>query len=88
LASLVGREESVLVEGPGRGSELSGRSERNEIVHVQAGEFDPTGRVVKVRIERAFNNSLFGVLVDGRGLPRSALRGEAAARRALPMLSS
>jgi tRNA-2-methylthio-N6-dimethylallyladenosine synthase len=90
LASLVGREESVLVEGPGRGAELSGRSERNEIVHVQAGEFDPTGHVVRVRIERAYNNSLFGVLVDERGLPRSAARAPAApaARRALPLLSS
>jgi hypothetical protein len=59
-------------------------------VHVQAGEFDPTGHVVRVRIERAYNNSLFGVLVDERGLPRSAARAPAApaARRALPLLSS
>jgi hypothetical protein len=40
-----------------------------------------------VRIERAFNNSLFGVLVDERGLPPSTARMSAPARRALPMLS-
>jgi tRNA-2-methylthio-N6-dimethylallyladenosine synthase len=88
LESLVGHEEDVLVEGPGRGAELSGRSERNEIVHVQAGDVDPTGHVVRVRIERAFNNSLSAVLLDQRGLPASKARALGGARRALPMLSS
>jgi tRNA-2-methylthio-N6-dimethylallyladenosine synthase len=88
LQSLVGRDEEVLVEGPGRGAELSGRTERNEIVHVQASDVDPTGRVVRVRIEQAFNNSLFGVLLDERGLPPSKARAPTPARRALPMLSS
>jgi tRNA-2-methylthio-N6-dimethylallyladenosine synthase len=88
LQSLVGGEEEVLVEGPGRGAELSGRTERNEIVHVRAGNVDPTGRVVRVRIEQAFNNSLSAVLLDERGLPPRKARPLPPTRRALPMLSS
>jgi len=67
---LVGHVEEVLVEGRGpRGSEFSGRSERNEIVHIESASRDPSGHVVKVRIERAYKNSLAGVLVDEGALP-------------------
>jgi tRNA-2-methylthio-N6-dimethylallyladenosine synthase len=59
LAALVGTTSTVLVEGPGRPGTLTGRSERNEIVHFP-GELALVGRVVPVRIERAFKNSLFG----------------------------
>jgi tRNA-2-methylthio-N6-dimethylallyladenosine synthase len=66
LAALVGSLEEVLVEGPGRGKgkEFVGRTERNEIVHVEAGDRDPTGHVVRVRIDRAYKNSLYGTLPD------------------------
>ncbi|HWA75046.1 MAG TPA: tRNA (N6-isopentenyl adenosine(37)-C2)-methylthiotransferase MiaB [Polyangiaceae bacterium] len=88
LESRVGHEEAVLVEGRGRGADFSGRSERNEIVHIRAPEVDPTGHLVRVRIQQAFNNSLSGVLSDERGLPKLADRAVAPARRALPVLSS
>ncbi|HET9957529.1 MAG TPA: tRNA (N6-isopentenyl adenosine(37)-C2)-methylthiotransferase MiaB [Polyangiaceae bacterium] len=68
LNSLVGAELEVLVEGRGKGDDFTGRSERNEIVHVSAGGLDPTGRVVRVRVEKAYKNSLAGVLLDR--LPR------------------
>lgn len=88
LESRVGGEEAVLVEGPGRGAEFSGRSERNEIVHIRGSEVDPTGHVVRVRIDQAFNNSLAGVLCDERALPKRVRHVAAPARRALPVLSS
>jgi tRNA-2-methylthio-N6-dimethylallyladenosine synthase len=63
LKSLVGEELQVLVEGrsPGDARRFSGRSERNEIVHLIAPEgHDPTGELVAVRIEEAFRHSLGG----------------------------
>ncbi|HEY8426928.1 MAG TPA: tRNA (N6-isopentenyl adenosine(37)-C2)-methylthiotransferase MiaB [Sandaracinaceae bacterium] len=63
LASLVGTETEVLVEGPSAkgAGRFTGRSSRNEIVHVVAPEgVDPTGRLVRVRIEEAFKHSLLG----------------------------
>ncbi|MFZ5891224.1 MAG: tRNA (N6-isopentenyl adenosine(37)-C2)-methylthiotransferase MiaB [Myxococcota bacterium] len=69
LESRVGQIEDVLIEGRGRGDEFSGRSERNEIVHVESPTVDPSGQLVKVRIDRAFKNSLSGTLVDSAGLP-------------------
>jgi tRNA-2-methylthio-N6-dimethylallyladenosine synthase len=85
LQSRVGQIEDVLVEGRGRGDEYSGRSERNEIVHVESGDRDPSGRLVKVRIERAYKNSLFGTLVDTSGLPP---RARATGALKLPLLNS
>jgi tRNA-2-methylthio-N6-dimethylallyladenosine synthase len=85
LQSRVGQVEDVLVEGRGRGDEYSGRSERNEIVHVESGDRDPSGRLVKVRIERAYKNSLFGTLVDTSTLPP---RARATGALKLPLLSS
>jgi len=72
LATWVGRTATVLVEGPGRPGTLSGRSERNEIVHFP-GELALVGQVVPVRIERAFKNSLFGASLLPSPGPRRAL---------------
>ncbi|MGC4088485.1 MAG: tRNA (N6-isopentenyl adenosine(37)-C2)-methylthiotransferase MiaB [Polyangiaceae bacterium] len=83
LESRVGHVEDVIVEGRGRGEEYSGRSERNEIVHVDAAGADPSGRLVQVRIERAYKNSLFGKLVDAGDLPA---RSRASALRSLPLI--
>ncbi|HEY3499210.1 MAG TPA: MiaB/RimO family radical SAM methylthiotransferase, partial [Polyangiaceae bacterium] len=80
LRSLVGREVQVLVEGRGKGSQFTGRSERNEIVHFEC-PFDPTFEIVPVRVTRAFKNSLAGELDAG------FLEGETArnlARRPAP----
>ncbi|HLV66858.1 MAG TPA: tRNA (N6-isopentenyl adenosine(37)-C2)-methylthiotransferase MiaB [Polyangiaceae bacterium] len=85
----VGSIESVLVEGTGKRGEFTGRTERNEIVHFESPRVDPTGHIVPVRIEQAFNNSLFGVLVDERGLPpRSTPKpNEERPRRGLPLVA-
>ncbi len=63
LASLVGAEEWVLVEGRNEDGAYTGRTERNEIVHWGARR-DRTGELVKVRIVRQFKNSLGGELDD------------------------
>jgi tRNA-2-methylthio-N6-dimethylallyladenosine synthase len=57
LASLVGSTQQVLVEGRGRTGDLTGRSERNEIVHF-GGPDALVGRVVPVIVRQAFRNSL------------------------------
>jgi tRNA-2-methylthio-N6-dimethylallyladenosine synthase len=70
LERLVGSEQAVLVEGPGAdgGSNYTGRTDRNEIVHF-ASKVDPTGEVVRVRVDGAFRNSLAATLLDDRALP-------------------
>ena len=86
LAGLVGTGASVLVEGTGKSGGYSGRTERNEIVHLDATD-DPTGEVVAVTITRAFKNSLEAELVDAaRARPRTNPRRAAAERRSLPVL--
>jgi tRNA-2-methylthio-N6-dimethylallyladenosine synthase len=64
LAALVGSTQNVLVEGPGERGGYSGRTERNEIVHLPASR-DLTGQLVEVEITRALKHSL-------QGTPRSA----------------
>ncbi|HEY8942669.1 MAG TPA: tRNA (N6-isopentenyl adenosine(37)-C2)-methylthiotransferase MiaB [Polyangiaceae bacterium] len=86
LTGLVGQVEPVLVEGRSKGGAFTGRTERNEIVHFEAGQTDPTGLLVRLRIERAFKNSLFGALEDGQRLP--PLEERRPERRALPMLQA
>lgn len=71
LDALVGTTQRVLVEGPNDASlhRYSGRTERHEIVHLEApAGTDPTGEIVEVRIERAFQHSLLGVMA-GAALP-------------------
>jgi len=69
LASLVGSRQEVLLEGPSKASsgapQLSGRTARSEIVHVEAppGRV-ATGAIVTVDITRAFKHSLEGKLTD------------------------
>lgn len=68
LASLVGTEAHVLVEGPGKTGGLTGRTSRNEIVHIddslpgapELGE----GDVVRVEVQRAYKNSLAGQAIE------------------------
>ncbi|MBK8252085.1 MAG: tRNA (N6-isopentenyl adenosine(37)-C2)-methylthiotransferase MiaB [Polyangiaceae bacterium] len=61
LKSLVGTTQRVLIEGPdkGKGELWSGRTERNEIVHVRgASEFDLTGELVSATVVRENKHSL------------------------------
>ncbi len=86
LASLVGARAEVLVEGPGKdktasGRRFRGRTERHEIVHLDAPEGrDPTGMIVTVTLERANDHSLEGRLE----LPPSAIPLARAPRSAAP----
>lgn len=77
LESLVGSVQEVLVEGRKADGAYTGRTVRNEIVHLGAKE-DVTGRLVALRIALAFKNSLAGEIldeslrIDARELPRLA----------------
>lgn len=82
LESLVGSQQPVLVEGRGKGGRLTGRTEKNEIVHFDAST-DLSGEIVGVRIVQAFKNSLEGEPVDPK---LAAPARPAAPRRALPVL--
>jgi tRNA-2-methylthio-N6-dimethylallyladenosine synthase len=67
LQSLVGTTASVLVEGRSKSSpaRVSGRSERHEIVHIDAPpELDLTGRLLSVRIGEAYKRSLIGIPLE------------------------
>jgi len=75
LAALVGTRQSVLFEGASRSEKgdlsfgrVQGRTDRNEIVHVDAsnasGAAGLLGQVVRVDVVRANRHSLAGVPVD------------------------
>ena len=94
LESLVGTRQDVLIEGPSKSSagkpHLSGRTSRNEIVHVEApdGRY-ATGALSCVEIVRAFKHSLEGRLTEAArdALPTAAPLLEVAGRRGLPILA-
>ena len=70
LESWVGRDVEVLVEGrsPGDTGRFSGRTERNEIVHLIAPDgYDPTGELVTVTIDEPFRHSLSGYMTGAEG---------------------
>jgi tRNA-2-methylthio-N6-dimethylallyladenosine synthase len=61
LQSLVSSEQEVLVEGRSKTGDFSGRTDRNEIVHLKTGTDIGglgEGALVRVRITEAFKNSL------------------------------
>jgi tRNA-2-methylthio-N6-dimethylallyladenosine synthase len=94
LPTLIGRTESVLIEGKSKSGEgkLSGRTHRNEIVHVPAAGLDLVGRIVEVTITGAHKHSLDGALTEAaRALATSTLPlagAPVAARRSLPVLGA
>ena len=59
LSRLEGTCQRVLVEGPGERGGYTGRTERNEIVHLLAAR-DLTGEIIEVEISRALKHSLQG----------------------------
>ena len=77
LSSLVGSVQQVLIEGQKADGAYTGRTARNEIVHL-AAKADITGKLVPVRIALAFKNSLAAetvdesLRVDARELPKLA----------------
>jgi tRNA-2-methylthio-N6-dimethylallyladenosine synthase len=82
LESLVGTSQRVLIEGPGKGGLMTGRTERNEIVHV-AAPAESRGEILSVQIRRAYKNSLAGEIP---GFAASILPRTASERRALPVV--
>ena len=90
LSSLVGHTLRVLVEGPSKSREenATGRSERNEIVHIEDGAslVGRRGEVVAVEIVEAYKHSLLGRLTaDERA--RMPARSASKPRRVLPLLT-
>jgi len=97
LGSLVGTHQKVLIEGPskpgagaaGDTARVTGRTERNEIVHVEAiPDRVMIGAVVEVEVTRAFKHSLEGRVTDSARAalaPSSGLPRIAASRRSLPL---
>ncbi|HMA97606.1 MAG TPA: tRNA (N6-isopentenyl adenosine(37)-C2)-methylthiotransferase MiaB [Polyangiaceae bacterium] len=79
LERLVGSVQHVLIEGTKADGAFTGRTERNEIVHVAASS-DITGEILPVKIARAFKNSLAAELLDeSRRIPANELPRLAAA---------
>jgi tRNA-2-methylthio-N6-dimethylallyladenosine synthase len=91
LGSLVGSTQRVLVEGESKAGigRVTGRTERNEIVHIaEENGALLVGEIVEVSIVRSFKHSLEGEL---RGRPvaaRPSPAGPPPVRRTLPVLSS
>jgi tRNA-2-methylthio-N6-dimethylallyladenosine synthase len=93
LSSLVGTTQRVLVEGASKsGDRVEGRTERNEIVHVEVPPgVEMTGTIVEVGISRANKHSLEGSVTE-RALAELPPRAESApgprtTRRALQVLA-
>jgi tRNA-2-methylthio-N6-dimethylallyladenosine synthase len=78
LASLVGQRVEVLIESRDeqRPERFTGRSERNELVHVDvpAGQ-DPRGQMLSAEVIEAFKHSLHGVALGA--IPQPELTGAA-----------
>jgi tRNA-2-methylthio-N6-dimethylallyladenosine synthase len=85
LAKLVGSTARVLVEGEEKtgSGRVTGRTERNEIVHIPTENgASLIGEIVEVRLVRAFKHSLEGEQIGVRQL------AAVAQRRVLPVLGS
>lgn len=73
LQSLVGTRQQVLVEGHNRHGQLTGRTGRHEVVHLDVPEdTELTGALVDVTIARAHRHSLLGRVDE---VPTSVDRG-------------
>jgi tRNA-2-methylthio-N6-dimethylallyladenosine synthase len=90
LASLVGSIEPVLVEGESKTGlhRVTGRTERNEIVHIAEEDgASLVGEIVEVRIVRSFKHSLEGELTESFRARRPLPRDRGRTVRALPVIS-
>jgi len=89
LAQQLGKTLRVLVEGPSKAREenATGRSERNEIVHIEdaARVRSRVGEVVEVTVVEAYKHSLLGRMTEAE-LARTPEGMPTRMRRALPLL--
>jgi tRNA-2-methylthio-N6-dimethylallyladenosine synthase len=83
LAALVGSRQRVLVEGAGERGGYTGRTERNEIVHLLAAQ-DPTGQLIEVEILRALKHSLQGTPTSAELSVPTELASPLGSERPLP----
>ena len=88
LEALTGTEQEVLIEGPSKTAGLvSGRTERNEIVHLEApAGVQLVGQLARVKIDAAYKHSLRGSLLPSE-LERLPRGPERKLRRALEVMS-
>jgi tRNA-2-methylthio-N6-dimethylallyladenosine synthase len=89
LGRLVGSNQCVLIESrdAAREGRFTGRSERNELVHVDVpAGLDPRGALVEAKILEAFKHSLHGAM-DGAA-EKPELAPVRRARVALPLASA
>jgi tRNA-2-methylthio-N6-dimethylallyladenosine synthase len=90
LASLVGSTQRVLIEGESKTGtgRVTGRTERNEIVHVPSEDrASLIGAIVEARITRSFKHSLEGELAGVPRPQRPPASPAANGRRTLPILA-
>jgi tRNA-2-methylthio-N6-dimethylallyladenosine synthase len=82
LATLLGTRQRVLVEGASKSpGKVTGRTERNEIVHLDVPEGrDLVGALVDVEITQAFKHSLHGAL-DADSIAALPARPQGSAQR-------
>jgi tRNA-2-methylthio-N6-dimethylallyladenosine synthase len=82
LATLLGTRQRVLVEGASKAQgKVTGRTERNEIVHLDVPEGrDLVGALVDVEITQAFKHSLHGTL-DAVAIAALPTRAQGSAQR-------
>jgi tRNA-2-methylthio-N6-dimethylallyladenosine synthase len=96
LRSLVGTRQKVLVEGASKSERgdlsrdrVQGRTERNEIAHVEApGAGRAVGSIVEVEVVRANRHSLTTVPVAPFPVTDDDDAAKATGRRALPMVAA
>lgn len=92
LSGLVGSTQRALIEGrdKGKGQLWSGRTERNEIIHVAGAEdLDLAGEVVSVRVARNNKHSLEAELTPesrAQARPMREAPPRPRGRRALPVI--
>jgi tRNA-2-methylthio-N6-dimethylallyladenosine synthase len=93
LGTQVGTKQRVLVEGPSKSEKgdlsrgrVQGRTERSEIVHIEAPDAASlVGEVVEVEITRANKHSLSGVLTELLDAPATTPPPKTDAPRRLPL---
>ncbi len=91
LGALVGTRQDVLIEGPSRAgrTQLVGRTDRNEIVHMEPVAGAAPGSLACVEVIRAHRHSLEGRIETLDRIATSASRAAATVRRvALPVVSA
>jgi len=91
LEALVGSTERVLVEGESKAgsSKVTGRTERNEIVHIADEDgASLVGQIVEVKIVRAFKHSLEGEITAQAQAARRPGVAVRPVRRALPLVAA